>query len=66
MVALKKTLENEKPGDLTQFGTALAADHAPSHFEFSTAEECRSQIDPILAEWLRAEGTQLASASSAL
>jgi hypothetical protein len=65
VVALKKTPKDEEPGDLAQFRAALAADGAPRHFEFATVEEFRSQIDPILAEWLRAEGTQMASASSA-
>jgi len=51
-VMLKKTPAGEDPGDLASFRAGLAAEGAPRHFEFSTVDEFRSHLDPLLSDWL--------------
>ena len=61
-VLLKATPPDDDPGDLASFRTALAAEGAPAHFEFSTVEEFRSLLDPLLAEAGQASRPATASA----
>jgi hypothetical protein len=51
-VAIKRTPADEEPGDLAQFRAGLTSDGAPHVVEFTTMEEFRGFLAPLLSEWL--------------
>jgi hypothetical protein len=56
-VLVKKTPPGEEPGDLTRFRDGLAMEDRLLHDEFTTCEEFRTLLAPLLSRWLAAGET---------